>query len=776
MLLISLLSTGVAFFIISTVLIISELIAFRHSLVNELSIQARIIGNNSTAALVFNDPKAAEDILAAMGAAKNIISAVIFTKDDRIFAKYVRHKKEGNFSPGSLQDEGHHFGTDHLVLRQRIILDGETIGKIQIRSDLTQLYFRLIRFGITVFLVMSASLLVAFLLLSKLQKALTGPIIDLVKLTQTISKEKRYSLRTPVHNQDELGSLAESFNEMLAEIQKRDRELEQHRTHLEEEVAKRTAELAEANEQLQQELTERKKAEVSLKEGERFLASIFSSIQDGISILDNDLNIIRVNHIMEQWYAHAMPVVGKKCYKAYHGQSKACEICPTLQTIHSGKGAFQVVPKTGKTGEIEGWFDLYSFPLFETGSKKMKGVIEVVRDITERKRAEEDKKNLEEQLRQSQKMEAIGRLAGGVAHDFNNLLTVIKGYSQLSLLELTEENSLKKNIEEIQKAGDRASNLTRQLLAFSRRQVLEMKILNLNAVLRDLEKMVRRLIPENIDLCILLGDELGKMKSDSGQIEQVILNLVVNAKDAMPEGGKLIMQTANVTLDKSYTKTHVTMTPGQYVLFTISDTGVGMTPEVQERIFEPFFTTKETGKGTGLGLSTVYGIVKQSGGYIWVYSEPGKGTTFKIYFPRVEGEISLAKQRDDTSTLLRGNETILLVEDELPVRDLAAQVLRSQGYKVLEATNGEEGLLLAQEFMGKEIHLLLTDVVMPQMGGMELADRVKLLRPAIKVLFTSGYSDNVIVQNGVLLPGTAFLEKPFSPTTLLHKVREVLDR
>jgi two-component system cell cycle sensor histidine kinase/response regulator CckA len=407
---------------------------------------------------------------------------------------------------------------------------------------------------------------------------------------------------------------------------------------------------------------------------------------------------------------------------------------------------------------------------------RITGIHSIIQDVTERKQAEEEKAALQEQLRQSQKMEAIGQLAGGIAHDFNNLLTVIKGYSQLSLLELKEGDPLWGNLQEIQKSAQRATDLTRQLLAFSRRQILDFKVLDLNMLLQDLDNMLRRILGEDVELIYGLVEDLGKVKTDPGQFEQVILNLVVNARDAMPSGGKLIIETANVELDETYARTHIGATPGHYVMVSVSDTGYGMSSEVKEHIFEPFFTTKEKGKGTGLGLPTVYGIVKQSGGYIWADSKLGCGTTFKIYLPRVEEEASFFHRRDDTNFVPCGNETILIVEDEPSVLRLAVQVLLKQGYTLLEAVNGEEALHIVQEQDDKKINLLLTDVVMPQMGGKELADQLKTLHPDIKVLYISGYTDDAIVHHGVLEPGTNFLQKPFSPAALTHKVREALDR
>jgi PAS domain S-box-containing protein len=399
----------------------------------------------------------------------------------------------------------------------------------------------------------------------------------------------------------------------------------------------------------------------------------------------------------------------------------------------------------------------------------------IIRDITEHKRAEKEMKALEEQFRQSQKMEAIGRLAGGIAHDFNNILTIIQGYCQLSLYELKGDHPLRENIEGIKKSTDRAAGLIRKILAFSRRQVMEMRVLDLNTLLMDLDKLLRRIIGEDIDLVTVLTEDLGRVKVDPGQIEQVILNLAVNAKDAMPNGGKLTIETANAELDDVYARSHVSVAPGQHVMLSVSDTGVGMSPEVKERIFEPFYTTKEKGKGTGLGLSTVYGIVKQSGGNIWVYSELGQGTTFKIYLPRAEAAPEEIMEKVAKEEPPRGSETILVVEDEEELRKLAVQFLQKQGYRVLEATQGEEALLICEQHK-EPIHLLVTDVVMPGMSGRELSERLTSLRPEIKILYMSGHTNSAIFHHGVLEPGVILLQKPFTLEGLARKVREVLDK
>lgn len=377
-----------------------------------------------------------------------------------------------------------------------------------------------------------------------------------------------------------------------------------------------------------------------------------------------------------------------------------------------------------------------------------------------------------EQLRQSQKLESVGQLAGGIAHDFNNLLTAITGYSELTLRRLDERDPLRRNIEEIAKAGERAASLTRQLLAFSRKQVLQPVVLDLNDVVADMDKLLRRLIGEHIDLVTMRDPSLARIKADPGQLSQVIINLAVNARDAMPEGGKLMIETKNVELDEAYMRQHLEVRPGRYVMLAVSDTGVGMDDVTLKQIFEPFFTTKEPGKGTGLGLSMVYGVVKQSGGNIWVYSEKGQGTTFKIYLPQVDEKIEEIEQV--ATEMPKGTETILLVEDEEMVRELLRNILEVEGYNVLVASQGHEALEICEQKQGP-LHLLITDVVMPGMGGPQLVERLTASCADVKVLYMSGYTDDAIVHHGVLDPGVAFLQKPFTPDAVVRKVREVLD-
>jgi two-component system cell cycle sensor histidine kinase/response regulator CckA len=485
-------------------------------------------------------------------------------------------------------------------------------------------------------------------------------------------------------------------------------------------------------------------------------------------LFDGDFRIIDWNPTAERIFGYAREeMLGKgPPYEQFVPRSfweKAEEI---LNRIRSGDmkahSVNENLTKDGRTIVCQ-WLNT---PLMDENSQFV-GLLGLAQDVTEQR-------SLEAQLHQSQKMEAFGQLAGGVAHDFNNLLTVISGFSELLLSQFPKDNPKRSFLEQIHRAGDRAASLTRQLLAFSRQQVLEPKVLNLNALVNDTEKMLRRLIGEDVQIVAVLSPTLHPVKVDPGQIEQVIMNLAVNARDAMPQGGKLTIETQNVELDEAYAKTHSEVRPGRFVLLAMTDTGSGMTPEVKARIFEPFFTTKGVGKGTGLGLAVVQGIVKQSSGSIDVYSDVGSGTTFKIYLPAVK-ERPTSLSNPGLSKLALGTETILLVEDEDAVRELTALALEGSGYTVLKESRGKDALRL-MEGRTERIDLLVTDVVMPEMSGGKLAEALQSRYPGLKVLFLSGYMDDAVFRHGILRDKVAFLQKPFTVTSLTRKVRDVLDQ
>lgn len=479
-------------------------------------------------------------------------------------------------------------------------------------------------------------------------------------------------------------------------------------------------------------------------------------IGDGLIVLDRTAAVVDMNRRAER-------ILGRQ--RADVAGHPVADLIPGIEWREQGEWR-QDLRLPGQGGDRI--YDVSVAPM-RTQRRRLTGYVVVLHDVTERR-------DLEEQLRQAQKMEAVGKLAGGVAHDFNNLLTAILGHAEMAQGDVGSNESARGNIAEITRAASRAADLTRQLLAFARRQIIEPRIVDLNGLVVNVDRLLRRLLGEDIELVTVLDPELWRVKIDPGQFEQVLVNLVVNARDAMPTGGTLVIETRNVHLDEEFARQHATVQPGPHVLLAVSDTGTGMDEEVLAHIFEPFFTTKEVGKGTGLGLATCYGIVKQNKGSIWVHSEKGVGTTFRIYLPRAEGAAAPldAGEARTVEQTPRGSETVLLVEDELLVRNLAADALRQHGYEVLAASTGLEALDLAMQ-TPKPVDVLVTDVVMPQMGGPQLAERLLAERPGLKVLFISGYSDMALTRQGRLLPGTALLQKPFTPGQLVRRVRELLD-
>jgi len=499
-----------------------------------------------------------------------------------------------------------------------------------------------------------------------------------------------------------------------------------------------------------------------LEQAKRELKTVLDSIKTGILIIDQKTyRIMNANKTALEIMGYPKEVIlGSFCRSFCLKDNETCPFSGSGFNENMDHTEYQLTKSNGM-----------EIPILKTVVPAVIGgrpcLIESFVDISERK-------HLEQQFHQSQKLEAIGRLAGGVAHDFNNLLMAIMGYCDLSLIRLKKESQPYHYVEEIGKAADRASSLTRQLLALSRRQVLQPQILDLNQVLSEIKKMLLRIIGEDIELISHLDPDLGLIKADKGQLEQVIMNLTINARDAMPKGGKLIFETSRIDIDEEYHHRHPIITPGHYVLLAVSDTGEGMDKETQAHIFEPFFTTKGVGKGTGLGLSTVYGIIKQSGGFIWVYSEVGKGTTIKIFLPRTLESPHHPEKDNEPLSAPKGSETILLIEDEPMLRIPIKEGLENNGYYVLDACNGQEALLIAQRH-SDPIHLVLTDMIMPGMNGREVADYLALIHPEAKTLYMSGYTNDAVIRHGLLQEQTAFLQKPFSPKSLAHKVREVLD-
>jgi PAS domain S-box-containing protein len=604
-------------------------------------------------------------------------------------------------------------------------------------------------------------------------EAKAGVDVTFLGKTFTVNSDKEQILgmlvatcEDTVRTNQELRASQDELARAKLELERRNEQLLRARQQLEERVRERTLELADANIALRQEVDERRRAEAGLRANEERFAAF----------MDNSPAVAFVKDAAGRYtYTNARH---RRCFNhqpgGWIGKTDA-EIWP-IEIARKQRENDQAVLAGGRPVQMEEllptpdgttrvWM-VFKFPFPDGTGRTSLGGMAV--DIT-------DRKHLEEQLQQSHKMEAVGRLAGGVAHDFNNLLTIICGCSELMLGSLPPTDPGRELIANVKEAGERAAALTKQLLAFSRKQVLEPKVLDVNSVVERVEKMLRRLIGEDIELTSILQPGLRWVLADAGQVEQVLLNLAVNSRDAMPRGGKLTIKTANVELDDNYAHLNPDVRPGSYVLLSVSDTGCGMDEATRRRVFEPFFTTKSAGTGTGLGLATVFGIVQQSGGHITVQSAPGRGTLIKIFLPRVHANQCDRPESDHAISSPFGSETLLLAEDEDGVRALASRVLRASGYTVLEASNGAEAMRVCQEHPGK-IDLLVTDVVMPGFGGRELADRLTGERPDTPVLFLSGYMEDAVVRHGVQAAEVAFLQKPFKAGALVRKVRDLLDQ
>ena len=710
---------------------------FLRAKTQDLIVTAKMVGSNSTAALSFGDANSAGEILSALQAKQNVINACIYSKDGRVFASYSRDAANVDFSPPAAQGESTAIVNDHMVLFQPIDLNGNSIGTIFIEADLKDLSARLARFLEIDSLVLVVSLAVAFLLSTRLQRVVSGPIRELADTALSVTTQENYSIRATKRGHDEIGLLFDQFNSMLDRIQQRDTALQEAHNELEERVVERTS----------------------------YLNALIENSPLAILVLDPAQKIELFNPAFENLF---------QCSHEEDIGKPAAALFPNEKTLPETKAASEAQSENTRVSLItrrkrkDGSYvdvELHVVPLTVEG--RVLGSLGIYQDVTERR-------VLERQLQMAAKMEAVGRLSGGIAHDFNNLLGVILGYIQVIKRSLVSGNSLFEYAEEIEKASKRAVALTRQLLAFSRQQVLEPVVLNLNTLVADMEKMLPRLIGEDIDLNLILNPAISQVKADPGQMEQVLMNLAVNARDAMPDGGKLTIQTADEEINLAFAREHPGSIPGRYVTLAVKDTGTGIDPETQAQIFEPFYTTKGRDKGTGLGLATVYGVVKQSNGYINVESEKGKGSTFTVYLPRIEQAASISIQSAPEPRTSRGTETILLVEDAEPLRRLTQLFLQENGYRVLTAVDGTEAQKVAAEF-ASPIQLLLTDVVMPGINGRVLAERLAPSHPAMKVLYMSGYTDSFIAGHGVLEPGTHLLRKPFTEEILLHKVRDLLD-
>ena len=698
---------------------------------NDLTAQADIVRVNSTAALQFRDPIAAAENLGTLAARPEISAAAIFDPQGGVFASYER--PGSNALPFTKRpDPGYNFTSSTLRLTQPVVsADGETLGWLTLQYDLPTLSERLPEYGLLAGVLLVALFSVSLLLSRFIMRSVTAPILHLEGASRAISERKDYRIRAEKRGEDEIGRLTDAFNAMLMALEER---------------------------------------ESALRESTRQLMDAMAAARMGswsLSITEGTL----------AWDGQEERLFGKDCCPPNQTSAAFLELVHTadraaldqaLSQAATGKQPFDIDFRiVAPDGRLR-WFAM-SGQVEKGDGHGNDRIFGLVMDVTERR-------HLEEQLVQSQKMEAIGRLAGGIAHDFNNLLTGILGYARFAISSLPEGDRARADVMEIERAGIRAAALTSQLLAYARRQMIAPRVTSLNDLVRGMDSMVRRLIGEDIVLEIHCAPDLWSTRVDPTQFEQVLLNLTVNARDAMPEGGRLTIITGNRVLGGSESLRHPEVTPGSYVMLTVTDTGSGMDAATRARIFEPFFTTKEQGKGTGLGLAVAYGIIAQAGGHLLVASEMGQGTTFTALLPRAadaaeEGEAATESLAEPAP---RGDETVLVAEDEPLVRKLAVRILGNLGYQILEAADGPDALARAGSH-GGPIHLLVTDVVMPGMTGKEVAMTLQERYRGLRVIYMSGYAEHLVVQRGVLEDGIAFIPKPFDPITLARTVRDVLD-
>jgi signal transduction histidine kinase/CheY-like chemotaxis protein len=716
-------ATGWSLFFAAVGVVVYDVGTLRPRTRADLAAQASLIGMNSTAALAFNDSASAAENLRTL-ASRPELAATIYDSAGRVFATHPEGAPPlaGPFEP---REE---FTSSELTLTRPILSEGEPIGWLVLRAEIPPLRQRLPQYGLLVGVVMLTLGTLAWLLSRMLRRTISDPLRRLADTARAIGRHRDYRVRAMKDSDDEIGEVTSAFNEMLATIEAREAALRESGRRLQD--AMEAAGMAQWRWDVAR--------DVFTWGGEE--DRIFRD-----AARPRDGSLAAFLEVLEPDDREP----AERALRAAARTDGSCEVDVRLPGPDAEPRSLVLRGRAARRPEGSG-LEVFGLAI----------------DVTERR-------SLERQLLQSQKMEAIGRLAGGIAHDFNNLLTAILGYARFAKAGLAEASQVREDVHQIQLAGERAAALTGQLLAYARRQMVAPRTADLNELVGRMQRMLRRLIGEDVTLDLACAAELWPTRIDSSQFEQVLLNLVVNARDAMPSGGRIVIGTRNEQFDAAAVRNHPEMTPGDYVVLTVGDSGVGMDAPTLARVFEPFFTTKEQGKGTGLGLAVCYGIVRQAGGHIWAASEPGRGSTFTVLLPRSEAEAPPAAP-GSTGAPGRGQETVLVVEDEAAVRSLAARTLASLGYNVLEAATGGEALGIARQHDGA-IDVLVSDVVMPGMNGPAVAEAVAAARPGVRIVFMSGYTDQAIEAENLGMEGAVLLPKPFDPDLLGRTVRSVLD-
>jgi PAS domain S-box-containing protein len=748
---IGLLATGAAVLAMGVALLAARWELGRRQLLDALASEAAIVARHATTSVEVEDRAGASATLSDLRGAPGVAQAAIYGENGALFARWDRERQGDLLPPRAASADILPDGS--AVAYVDLGWGARSIGTLYVRSDARALRAHLVDDASAIALAGAGALLLAFLLLSRLQRSIEGPVRELAQVIGRAAALGDYSSRASVDAGGELGALATGLNGMLDGLERREQERARHREGLEQEAAHRTEQLAAANRRLQEELAERGRAEAALERSAQDWSATFDALREGVLVLDRSGAIRRCNRAI-------LALVGRRMEEVEGGELG--ELLPQwcncrLSDVRSLSGRqtaswkfagrtyeARLEPMLGASGDHAGW-------------------VQVLVDVTEQKR-------LQTQFAQSQKMEAIGRLAGGVAHDFNNILAAILSYARLLLEDMPPEDPLRDDVQEIKKAAERAAALTRQLLAFSRKQVLTPEVLRVCDLVADMARMMGRVVGEQIDLA-LRAEGTGCALIDKSQLEQALVNLVLNARDAMPEGGRLTIEVADVELDESEARAKGDATPGPYVRLTVEDTGTGMSEETLKKLFEPFFTTKLHGRGTGLGLAMVYGAVRQAGGRVTVKSAPGTGSCFSIFLPRVSAAAPKVPAAEGPP---RGKgEPILLVEDDAPLRRALSRLLENAGYRVHTAADGEEAYRLFLN-QGEGIQLVVTDVIMPGTGGLALGERLRARRSEMPILYITGYSEEILRARQP--PGkAAVLYKPFEDAALLARVRELLD-
>lgn len=766
LILIYIISTVAILSLVSAIITVNEIFSARKVFISDSEGIMRTMGKNSTAALLFHDRTDAEQTLGVLEAFPDVRYAAIMDPSGRVYAEYRREAQSRVPPEDSRPRSGHRFSATEAQFFQEITLYNEHVGSVYLVRDLKRFYVSLYQNVGILLLAVFASLFIGYFLSFHLQKIITHPINELLAMMKTVTEKKQYRVRADVSRKDEIGYLAQGFNEMLLKIEERDAELNAHRQHLEELVRKRTEELVRVNSDLKHQLKERERFEQALRESENRYRVIFENTGNASIIVDEDLTISLANTEFAKLSGYDLDeVIGRMSWTKFVHPDYVGQVTEYHALRMMGRADLpndydiKVIDRSGRTREVH-----LTVGLLPDSQKSIASIL----DITEWKA-------LEEQLLQSQKMEAVGQLAAGVAHDFNNILTGIIGYGSLLQMTLTDDSAEKTYVDSILQAGHRAAALTQGLLTFGRKQVIAPREIDLNDAIKSTERLLRRMIGEDIELRCMYQAKAINVLADSGQMGQVLMNLAANARDAMPGGGILTIETSIASISKD-SAVDTGMKPGSYALFKVTDVGQGMTREIIERIFEPFFTTKGVGQGTGLGLSIVYGIVTQHAGHIHVKSEPGKGTVFSVYLPLIEGAAAevIEKQATGSTGVTLGTETILLAEDDKTVRGFMSTALKEHGYSVIEASDGQEALK-AFEAHKDRIDLLLLDVVMPGMNGKLVYEGAQKLTPGVKAIFMSGYTADILHKKGLREEGVNFISKPVVQHELMKKVRQLLD-